>query len=97
MLLSATLMASCTTLANIIVEDTIQDMVNHPGKTQGSTSTTKALDKERIQMIKEGKCPVCRFLSILILSSLFMLDYIIGIMEQENILNKTTHNHNGRE
>ena len=59
MLLSATLMASCTTLANIIVEDTIQDMVNHPGKTQGSTSTTKALDKERIQMIKEGKCPVC--------------------------------------
>ncbi len=61
LLLCVITMASCTTLASMIVEDTLQDVVVGPNKVPNTSNVnSKALEKERKQMIKEGKCPVCR-------------------------------------
>ena len=61
LLLCVFTMASCTTLASMIVEDTLQDIVVGPNKAPNTSNVnSKALEKERKQMIKEGKCPVCR-------------------------------------
>ncbi len=55
------LLASCQVLTETLVEGAIQDGISNAHKSNPtSTHNTKAQEKEKAQLIKDGKCPVCR-------------------------------------
>ncbi len=55
------LMSSCEIITETIVESSIQDGLNGMSKSSSTSPINgKTQNKEKEQMIKEGKCPVCR-------------------------------------
>ena len=53
-------LASCTTLTNMIVEDTMTNELSKAKPSSGAPPSQKTQDKEADKLKKEGKCPVCR-------------------------------------
>ena len=56
----STLLMSCTTIASSVVEDLIQYGVNESPRNEALSINPKTNNKERTQLIKDGKCPVCK-------------------------------------
>lgn len=56
----STLMMSCATIASNLVEDFIQYGINESPKSEALSINPKTNNKERTQLMKDGKCPVCK-------------------------------------
>ena len=54
------LLTSCSTIASSVVEDVIQYGINESPKNEALSINNKTIDKERKQLMKDGKCPVCK-------------------------------------
>lgn len=58
-ILSMGLLSSCQTLSEVLVEDTLNAVLNGDFKTSSSASNGQTLTKQQQELIKQGKCPTC--------------------------------------
>ena len=54
------LLISCSTIASSLVEDIFQYSINESPKNEALSINNKTIDKERKQLMKDGKCPICK-------------------------------------
>ncbi|MBR3088810.1 MAG: hypothetical protein IKH02_07295 [Prevotella sp.] len=59
-ILTCVALTSCSTLASIMVEDTVAAGLSSAKPSSGAPPSQKAQDKEAERLKKEGKCPICR-------------------------------------
>lgn len=59
-ILTSVALTSCSTLASMMVEDTMMAGLSNAKPSSGAPPSQKTQDKEAERLKKEGKCPICR-------------------------------------